>query len=154
METGDRFAFNWIPWLENLPAPFEIADGVILPPGKYRFDRPVGEFESSPNRRVQFGNTSGFGTFYNGNLYQQSNYLRYTGRRGAWQAIIAFEQNFGRFPQGSFVQRLWQLNATYAINTYISLRTFFAIRLGFSAKAVTRFQKNPVTIARSWPVSE
>jgi hypothetical protein len=124
METGDRFAFNWIPWLEQLPVPFEVADGVTLPVGKYRFDRLIGEFESSPNRRVQFGNTSAFGTFYSGNLYQQTNYLRYTSRRGAWQVGINLEQNFGRLPQGNFVQRLWQLNTTYALSTYISLSNF------------------------------
>ncbi len=124
METGDRFSFNWIPWQEHLPVPFEIADGIVLPIAKYRFNRYIGEFESSPNRRVQFGNTSGFGTFYNGDLYQQSNYLRYTSRRGAWQAGITVEQNFGHLPQGNFTQRLWQFNTTYAVNTYISLSSF------------------------------
>ncbi|MEQ1885214.1 MAG: DUF5916 domain-containing protein [Bryobacteraceae bacterium] len=124
METGDRFAFSWIPWLENLPAPFEIAEGVILPVGRYRFDRLSGEFESSPNRRVQFGNTSGFGTFYNGRLYQQQNYIRYTSRQGAWQTGITVEQNFARLPQSGFVQRLWQFNTTYALSTYVSLSSF------------------------------
>ena len=124
MESGDRFSFNWIPWYEFLPQPFEIASGVILPVGKYRFDRLIAEFESSPNRQFQFGNTSGFGTFYNGNLYQQQNFVRYTSRRGGWQAGVAVEQNFGKLPEGNFVQRLWQLNTTYAFNSYLSLTSF------------------------------
>jgi hypothetical protein len=124
METGDQFAFSWTPWYEFLPVPFEIADGVTLPVGKYRFDRLEATFGSSPNRRVQFGNASKFGTFYNGTLYQQSNSLDYTSTRGAWQAGMNLEQNFGRLPQGNFVQRLWQLNTTYAFNTYISLTSF------------------------------
>lgn len=124
LETGDRFSFNWIPWMENLPLNFEIADGVILPVGHYRFDRFTGEFTSSPNRRVQFTNSSSWGTFYNGRLQQQSNQLLYTSRKGAWQAGFNVQQNFGRLQQGSFVQRLWQLNSTYAFNTYISLSTF------------------------------
>jgi hypothetical protein len=124
LETGDRISINWIPWLEQLPVPFAIADGVTLPVGRYRFDRLIGEFESSPNRRVQFGNTSGVGTFYSGHLYQQTNFLRYTSRSGAWQAGVNTEQNFGRLPQGNFVQRLWQLNTTYAFSTYISLSSF------------------------------
>jgi hypothetical protein len=124
METGDRFAFTWIPWLEQLPVPFEIAGGITLPVGRYRFDRLSGELETSPNRRVQFGNTSGFGTFYGGTLYQQQNYLRYTSRQGGWQAGVTIEQNFGRLPQGHFVQRLWQFNTTYALNSYVSLSSF------------------------------
>lgn len=124
METGDQFSFNWIPWLEQLPVPFAIADGVTLPAGRYRFNRFVGDFKSSPNRRVQFGNTSGFGSFYGGRLYQQTNSLAYTSRRGAWQAGVSVEQNFGDLPQGRFVQRLWQFNTTYALSTYVSLSSF------------------------------
>ena len=124
MESGDRFSLNWLPTLEQLPVPFEIADGVTLPIGRYRFDRFVGEFETSPNRRTQFGNTSGFGTFYSGTLYQQSNYVRYTSARGGWQAGISVEQNFGQLPEGHFVQRLWQFNTTYAVSSYTSLTSF------------------------------
>jgi hypothetical protein len=124
MESGDRFSVNWLPTLEQLPVPFEIADGVTLPIGRYRFDRFVGEFETSPNRQTQFGNTSGFGTFYSGTLYQQSNYLRYTSARGDWQAGISVEQNFGRLPEGHFVQRLWQFNTTYAVSSYTSVTSF------------------------------
>ena len=124
LETGDRFSFNWIPWRENLPVPFEIADGVTLPVGHYRFNRYTGEFTTSPNRRFQFSNASSWGSFYNGSLLQQYNNLRYASKEGAWQAGVTFEQNFGRLPQGHFVQRLWQLNTTYAVNTYISLSSF------------------------------
>lgn len=123
-ETGDRFSFNWLPTLEHLPGPFEIAEGVTLPVARYRFDRLIGELETSPNRRVQFGNTSGFGSFYSGRLYQQSNYLRYTSARGGWQAGLSVEQNFGRLPEGHFVQRLWQVNTTYAVSSYTSLTSF------------------------------
>lgn len=124
MESGDRFSFNWLPTLENLPVPFEIADGVTLPVGRYRFDRLIGEVESSPNRRMQFGNTTGFGTFYNGTLLQQSNFVRYTSAQGGWQAGVTVEQNVGDLPEGRFVQRLWQINATYAVSSYTSLTTF------------------------------
>ncbi len=124
METGDRFSINWLPTLENLPGPFEIAEGVSLPVGRYRFDRVIAAVDSSPNRRIQFGNTTGVGTFYSGTLYQQSNYLRYTSVNGGWQAGLSVEQNIGRLPEGRFVQRLWQFNTTYAANSYASLTSF------------------------------
>ena len=50
--------------------------------------------------------------------------MRYTSRRGGWQAGVAVEQNFGKLPEGNFVQRLWQLNTTYAFNSYLSLTSF------------------------------
>jgi hypothetical protein len=124
MESGDRFSVNWLPTLENLPVPFEIADGVTLPVGRYRFGRLIGEAETSPNRRVQLGNTSGFGRFYSGTLYEQSNYVRYTSANGGWQAGLNVQQNIGRLPEGRFVQRLWQFDTTYAVNSYTSLTSF------------------------------
>jgi hypothetical protein len=82
------------------------------------------EFASSPSRRIQFGNSTSWGSFYNGRLLQQANSLDYTSRKGAWQAGLNLEQNFGRFPLGNFVQRLWQFNTTYAFSTYVSLTSF------------------------------
>ncbi len=123
-ESGDMFSFEWIPWLEQLPVPFEIAEGVVLPVGRYRFDRFTADFESSPNRRLQFGHSSSFGSFYGGDLYQQENSLRYTSRAGAWQAGVSVEQNFGHLAPGNFTQRLWQLNTVYAFSAYLSLSSF------------------------------
>jgi hypothetical protein len=124
LETGDRFSVNWIPTYEFLPRPFEIAEGITLPVGKYRFDRFGGEIETSGHRLFQFTNATWFGTFYNGRLFQQQNGLSYSDRGGAWQAGVDFEQNFGRLTQGSFVQRLWQLNLTYAFNPNLVLTNF------------------------------
>jgi len=124
LESGDRFEVNWVPWFEFLPAPFEIADGVILPIGKYRFDRFRAEFETSRHRRWEFGTTTWFGTFYNGRLLQQTNYLRFTDRRGRWQAGLGSEQNFGTLAQGKFIQRLLQTNVTYAFTPNVVWTTF------------------------------
>jgi hypothetical protein len=73
---------------------------------------------------MDFGTTTWFGTFYHGTLLQQSNYLRYTKHGGHWQAGLNVEQNFGKLPQGNFIQRLWQLNTTYAFSPNISLTSF------------------------------
>lgn len=123
-DSGDQVSFGWTPWTENLPVPFEIADGVTLPVGHYHFNRLDAAFESSPNRRVQFFENTIWGTFYNGHLLQQLNSLNYTSREGAWQAGLRLEQNFGRLPQGNFVQRLWQFNTVYAFSAYLSLSSF------------------------------
>jgi len=124
LESGDRFELNWIPWYEYLPEAFEIAEGVILPVGGYRFDRFRLEFESSRHRPWEFGTTTWFGTFYNGHLLQQENYFRFTSRRGTWQAGVSAEHNFGDLGQGTFVQRLWQLNLSYAFSPDIVITSF------------------------------
>lgn len=124
LESGDRFEVNWVPTYEYLPTPFEISPGVILPVGGYRFDRYRIEFETSRHRPWEFGTTTWFGTFYNGHLLQQENYLRFTHRKGRWQAGVNSEQNFGELQQGKFVQRLWQLNASYAFSPNLALTSF------------------------------
>lgn len=124
LESGEHLEFNWVPWYEYLPQPFEIAPGVTLPVGGYRFDRFRGEFQTSSHRWWEFGTTTWFGSFYDGHLLQQSNYLRFTGSKGRWQAGLASNQNFGTLKEGTFVQRLMQLNLVYAFNPNLVLSNF------------------------------
>jgi len=124
LESGDHLEFNWVPWYEYLPEPFEIAQGVTLPVGGYRFNRFRLEFQSSRHRPWEFGTTSWFGSFYNGRLLQQNNYLRFTSPGGKWQSGVTVDQNFGTMKQGKFVQRLWQLNLAYAFNPNLVLTSF------------------------------
>ncbi len=68
LESGDRFEFNIAPEYEFLLQPFEVAQGVTLPAGSYRFNRMRGEYQSSNHRRWEFGTTTWFGSFYDGRL--------------------------------------------------------------------------------------
>ncbi|MEW6213456.1 MAG: DUF5916 domain-containing protein, partial [Acidobacteriota bacterium] len=45
--SGDRVEFNYAPQFERLFRPFEIADGVVIPAGDYRFTRWRAEFGTS-----------------------------------------------------------------------------------------------------------
>ncbi len=124
METGDRFEFNWYPHHENLTAPFEISPGIVIPPGSYQFTRWRFEAQSSPHRTLQGGTTTWFGTFYDGHLTQQENYVRFTPPGAHWQAEIDLENDFAHLREGNFVQRLWQLKGAYAWNPNLVLSTF------------------------------
>jgi len=124
MESGDRFEFNWVPWYEYLPQPFEIAKGVVLPVGGYNFTRFRAEFQTSEHRWWSFGNTTWFGSFYDGHLLQQTNYLRFTDRKGHWQAGLSSDQNFGTLKEGNFVQRVMQLNLVYAFSPQLVWSSF------------------------------
>ena len=124
METGDRFEVNWYPHFEFLPAPFEISPGVVIPPGSYHFTRGRFEAQSSPHRALQGGTTTWFGSFYDGDLLQQENYIRWTSKAAHWQFDISTENDFAHLREGNFVQRLWQLKGSYAWNPNLVLTTF------------------------------
>ena len=123
-ESGDRFEFNWDPHGETLLKPFEVAPGVVIPSGSYDFTRWRLEAQTSSHRPIQFGTTTWFGSFYNGHLTQWENYLRWTAPKGKVQLELDTENDFGRLPEGDFVQRLWQLQGTYAWSPNLVLSSF------------------------------
>jgi hypothetical protein len=124
METGDRFELNWNPHGEILLAPFEVSPGVIIPPGSYQFNRWRAEAQTSSHRPLQFGNTSWFGEFYNGHLWQQINYVKWTSPKGRLQLEVDTENDYGHMPEGNFQQKLWQFQGAYAWNPNLIFTTF------------------------------
>jgi hypothetical protein len=124
LETGDRFEFNWNPHGEILLAPFEVAPGVIVPPGSYQFNRWRAEAQTSPHRPLQFGSTTWFGEFYDGHLVQQQNYLKWTSSKGRVQLEVSTENDFAHMPGGNFVLKLWQFQGAYAWNPNLVLTSF------------------------------
>jgi hypothetical protein len=124
LETGDRFELNWSPHYEFLATPFQIFPGVVIPPGDYSFTRSRAEVQSSPHRSLQAGNTTTFGTFYDGFLTEQVNYLRWTSRGARWHLEASAEDDFARLREGAFVQRLWQFKGAYAWDPNLVLSTF------------------------------
>lgn len=124
LETGDRFEVNWVPRGETLLAPFEVSPGVVIPPGSYQFNRWRAEVQTSPHRPFQFGNTSWFGEFYNGHLWQQINYVKWTSPRGRLQLEVDMENDYGHMPEGNFQQKLWQLQGAFAWSPNLIFTTF------------------------------
>jgi hypothetical protein len=124
LESGEHFGFAWEPQFELLPGPFEIARGVVIPPGPYRFNRWGLEAETSHHRRWRFETENSFGTFYSGHLAHWLNRINWTSPKGAWQMELEAQNNFGRLREGNFVQRLWQLRFTHAWSPNILLTSF------------------------------
>ncbi len=124
LESGDRAEFNWYPHYEFLAAPFQIAPGVVIPPGSYQFTRWRIEAQTSTHRALQAGTTTWFGSFYNGDLTQWENYLKWTSPEGRLQLGVSAENDFGHLHQGNFVQRLWQLQSAFALNPNVVLTSF------------------------------
>jgi len=121
--TGDRVEFNWVPTFERLFAPFEIADGVRLPAGDYRFTRYRAEVETAPKRPWQAEVTWWFGSFWSGRADEIEAQLLFK-LAPHFQAGVTVEQTFARLPQGNFVARVWALRADYAFSPFFTVANF------------------------------
>jgi len=121
--TGDRIELNWVPTFERLFAPFEIADGVKLPPGDYRFTRYRAEIETAAKRFWQAEVTWWFGSYWSGHADEISAQLLFK-FAPHFQAGVTAEQTFARLPQGNFVARVWALRADYAFSPFFTVANF------------------------------
>lgn len=113
-ESGEHYEFDWIPEYEALTEPFEIADGVVLPPGGYHFDRYRVETQSSDARPWRIGNVLEVGDFYSGRLTQVQPFVDWTALDGRLRLKLENETDYGYLREGNFIRRLYQLTASYA----------------------------------------
>ena len=118
-ETGDKTEFNLVPEGERLVEPFEIAEGVVIPPGSYEWLRYRALVEFASWRKVSGGIAYSFGGFYDGSLDEVEVLI-------AWKpsATVNFElsgeHRVGRLPAGDFTKDLFvgrvQLHFTTDLN--------------------------------------
>jgi hypothetical protein len=123
-QSGEHLEANWVPQFERLDAPFEIARGIVIEPGRYRFDRYRVEAQSSDHRPWRVGTTVWFGTFFDGHLTQLVNYANWTSPSGRLVLSLDAEHDFGDLPAGRFIQRLWQWKTIYAFTTELIASAF------------------------------
>jgi hypothetical protein len=105
LESGDRVEMNIVPTGERLTAPFEIAQGVVIPAGSYHWNRYRLEAGLAAKRRVSGQFTWWFGDFYTGRLdeYQAT---------ASWKPSALFiaelnaTRNEGRLAEGNFTQQV------------------------------------------------
>ncbi len=122
--SGEHLEVNWAPQFERLDEPFEIADGVVIPVGDYRFDRFRAEVGTARYRSWRVATSVWFGDFYTGTLTQWEQSLAYTTSGGHLQLELHAENAFGSLPQGSFVERLYRLRTTWAFTPDLYLSVF------------------------------
>ena len=122
--SGEHVELNWIPEFERIDAPFEIAPGVTVPEGDYRFDRARFEINSADARPWRVGSELQWGEFYGGNLTTVASYLGLSLFQGRLEAELRNETDRGKLPGGTFTQRLWGLQLTYAFSPDIVLTSF------------------------------
>jgi uncharacterized protein DUF5916 len=122
--SGEHLEANWAPQFERLDELFTLAPGVVVPPGRYRFDRFRLEGQSSQFRPWRVGSTVWFGTFFGGHLTQWDPFLYWTVGAGRLRFELDAENDFGYLAQGDFIQRLLQLKTIYAFSPDLVLSVF------------------------------
>lgn len=107
------------PTYERLFEPFEIAPGVVLPAGEYRFTPMRIFFTSAQKRKLQgsFGIT--FGNFWSGTAQTIQTGLRYQ-LPPKFTISLNTNQTFARLPQGNFVARIASTQINYAVSPFLS----------------------------------
>lgn len=124
LTTGDRFELNANPTGERLTAPFEIADGVVIPAGSYHWYRYRLEAGFAPKRKVSGQFTHWFGRFYTGKLNE---YILTAAFKPSPLFIVEMNatHNYGRLPQGTFTQQVvgsrfrFNVSPDFQVNSYV-----------------------------------
>jgi hypothetical protein len=123
-ETGYFFDPVFLSEYQNLNEPFEVAPGVIIPAGEYRFDQYSIRANTPESWPYVIYARVGGGDFYTGTIKTQSVEANWTAPDGKLQLGVRHENNFGYLPQGDFIIRLTQLNAAYSFTPDLALTTF------------------------------
>lgn len=99
LESGDRFEFNIVPYMERLPEAFEISPGVNVYAGTYHWTRYRLEFQTASKRAVTTQFTWWFGRFYDGHMNQYQAQITW---RPSHKMNIALEGEIdrGKLPSG------------------------------------------------------
>jgi len=123
-QSGEHLEANIVPQFERLDEPFEISDGVFIPPGEYTYTRFRVEAQSSRHRPWRVGASVWFGDFFTGSLTQASGFVSYTTPAGHLQLELNGEHDTGRLPEGDFTLDLWQFKAVYAFTPDLILSSY------------------------------
>lgn len=119
LNSGEHIEFNYAPQFERLFEPFEIADGVVLPPGDYRFTRWRAEVFTASKRPWKVDATWWFGRYWSGHADEVNTTFQYK-LAPHFQAILGLRQTFARLKEGNFVARIYSFRADYSVSPYLS----------------------------------
>ncbi len=120
LNSGEQIELSYRPQFERLFEPFEIADGVTLPPGDYRFTQWGVEFATASKRRWQFETDWEFGSFFSGHYDEIEAAFQYKAAPH-FQIRLGLEQTFVRLKEGNFVARIFELRADYSFTPFLSV---------------------------------
>lgn len=122
-QVNDRVETNYINVREVLNTPFQISQGVILPPGDYKFTRHRIRFQSSPGRVIAGEYMFRWGDFWSGTVKEHAGYLELRPSpkffaRWNYQILDA------KLPQGNFDFTVNRLNLDFNLTPRLMWQNF------------------------------
>ena len=119
--SGDSVhaVFDVNPIYERLFETFEIAPGVFLAPGEYRFTRFRSNAMTAARRRLSGSFSIGSGTYWSGHAEQVTASVSF--KLPPWFIMGAStNQTFARLPEGNFIARIYTSNIGYTPSPRLS----------------------------------
>jgi Domain of unknown function (DUF5916)/Carbohydrate family 9 binding domain-like len=118
-ESGEHLEWNYIPEFEHLDQPFEIATGIVIPPGSYQWTRFRAEANTATKRPWVIDAALWWGGFYNGTRRQIE--FGVTLKPNTHVALSAqTERNDVELPQGTFYTQIITARADYNFSPDVS----------------------------------
>ena len=122
LANGGKVGPEYDIYHEGLQAPFEIAPGIILPPGPYDYGELGFDWSSNPSLPVSWVLRSDVGPFYNGSRNSQT--LTLTARQGAtFSSSLLVDYSDVHLAQGDFTRSLIGLRLAYFFTPRVSIQT-------------------------------
>ena len=118
-ESGDQVEFNAMPQYERLTEPFEIVDGVEIPPGEYRMNRWGVQVETADKRPLVVQAEYSWGEFYTGT--RRDLQVGVTAKPNTHIFVsLQYEQNDVSLAEGNFRVHVATLKADYNFSPNVS----------------------------------
>ncbi len=122
LASGGRFGPDLNIFTEGLQAPFEIAQGVVIPPGEYRFAVPGFDWGSDASAALSFLSRIEVGEFYSGR--RAGGNVTVTARRGSsFSSSLLLDYQDVDLPQGDFIRQLMGVRLAYFFTPRIFLQS-------------------------------
>ena len=144
-QSGEKFGFSVVANRDVLPYDFEVAEGVVLPAGRYDFTSFRLDASTANHRPIVLEAGYNFGQFYSGH-YNDVNLgltLKFKG-----YATLTLDANLvrGRLPEGRFSENVYQVKADIFLSPDLGLMNYVQFddvsnTLGWSARV--RWQISP-----------
>ncbi len=122
-ESGERLEWNVMPAGERLVEPFEISDGVVIPPGSYSWVRYRVEADIAAKRPITGRLSYWFGDFYDGSLDQIEARIVLN----FWQLVtgeLNAVRNIGRLSAGRFTQDVFGARINFNFSPDLNVSAF------------------------------
>ncbi len=120
--SGGRFGPELNLYSEGLQAPFTIAEGVVIPPGQYRWAQYGLDWSSNPSAPLSFQSRVDVGDFYTGR--RAGGNVTFTARRGAsFSTSLLFDYQDVHLPEGDFVRQLMGVKLAYFFTPRVFLQS-------------------------------